>query len=376
VAPVGCYDDLATGVDLVDVSLFQVVDVPLLRDGEAMPASLRAAPVVQDRSAVIRAGLDVTDGFAPRELGLRVTISAPSGSCSFVGRASVASDSTDDPSTGLQVEVPADAVVADATYAVSVVECEAPSDDPSAGARFPLTGEADLDAVDTGPIKIRIIPYEVNGFVPDTSPSVIEGMRARVYSVYPTSEVQITVAPVVTGFATEIDVTDLLVATGVEQETPGTAPDEYYYGLYTGYATRNDFNANCGCATGSSQDLFHRAGFAIGAGFAGARAEDTLIHELGHLHGLPHAPCGGPSNVDPFYPHEDADTGSWGWDQRANTFVPSDHKDMMAYCYPRWVSAYHYGKLADWMVDVADAWTGPASIAPSPAPAAQQCFGH
>lgn len=379
VLPDGCYDRLAAQVDLLDVSLFQVVDVPLLRDREAIPGSVRPAPVVQNRPAVVRAGLDVGDGFEARELGLRVTITTPSGTRSFLARDTVAADSSDDPNTGLRVELPADALTADATYVVSVVECEAPTAPPSEGARFPRTGDGELDAIDTGPLKIHILPFEVNGFVPDTSPGVIEGLRERVYSLYPTDEVQITVGPVVANFASDVDVTDLLVATGQFQEQSDPVPtDVYYYGLYTGYATREAFEANCDCATGSSQELFDRAGFAIGAGFGDARAEDTLIHELGHLHGLPHAPCGEPSNVDPLYPHADADIGSWGWDVRTETFVPSDHKDMMAYCYPRWVSAYHYGKVAAWMEKARDEWMGPmnATGAASPPVDAHHCFGH
>ncbi len=376
--PDGCYDALASDVTLHDVSFYQVVEVPALLDGQSVSSELRPAPLVQGRPALVRVGVDVADGFVARELGLRVTVTTPSEVKTHLGRGVLAADSTGDPSTGLRVELPSDAMAPDARYVVSVVECEAPSGSPSDGARFPRTGEAELDAIEVAPLKIHMIPFEVNGFVPDTSPAVLEGMRDRVYSVYPVSDVQITVAPVRADFAPSVNVTDLLVATGVQQEQTDQAPaDVYYYGLYTGYATREAFNVDCGCSTGSSQELFHRAGFAAGAAFGDARAEDTLIHELGHLHGLIHAPCGEPANVDPLFPHPQADIDGWGWDVRAKVFVPSDHKDMMSYCYPRWISAYNYDKLASWMTTVAAPWTETMSLAPpSSPPAAHHCGEH
>lgn len=71
----------------------------------------------------------------------------------------------------------------------------------------------------------------------------------------------------------------------------------------------------------------------------------TIAHELGHNMSLSHAPCGDPSGIDASYPHADGTTGSWGWRysvlgrwQLISPFSP----DLMSYCYPPWVSGYHF----------------------------------
>jgi hypothetical protein len=176
---------------------------------------------------------------------------------------------------------------------------------------------------------------------------VIEGFRKAVLAVYPVTEVTITVGPVWADWSDSVDMGGVLVDTGVLQETDDAPADVYYFGLVTGAATREEFCESC--PTGTSQELTDRAGFAVGAAFADQKAEDTLIHELGHLHMLKHAPCGDPENVDPLFPYPDAAITVEGYDVRTGELVPPTHKDMMAYCYPRWVSDYNFGKLAEWV---------------------------
>jgi len=81
----------------------------------------------------------------------------------------------------------------------------------------------------------------------------------------------------------------------------------------------------------------------------------TMAHELGHACGLPHAPCGTPG--DPNYPayepydpagSPNASIGEYGLDISNGTIMPpATFKDMMAYCGPRWISLYNYGRLTN-----------------------------
>ena len=71
----------------------------------------------------------------------------------------------------------------------------------------------------------------------------------------------------------------------------------------------------------------------------------TMAHELGHNLSLMHAPCGGPSSVDPLYPYRDGSIGAWGYDHRGDSVIDKDEaKDLMTYCRPEWVSDYHFEK--------------------------------
>ncbi|MGB1275356.1 MAG: M66 family metalloprotease, partial [Nannocystaceae bacterium] len=146
---------------------------------------------------------------------------------------------------------------------------------------------------------------------------------------------------------------DALFDVGVLMEQTDMAPpDVYYYGLMQPAETRDDYDG----LTGTSQELDHRAGFAMGAGFGDELSESTLVHELGHLHFLKHAPCGSPSNLDPAFPHADGMAHTEGYDVRTQSFLGADEgSDLMSYCQPRWISTYHYEKLASW-VQVSQTW--------------------
>lgn len=71
-----------------------------------------------------------------------------------------------------------------------------------------------------------------------------------------------------------------------------------------------------------------------------------MTHELGHLFGLNHAPCGNPDNIDPYYPRTDGRIGDWGY-VAASTgagLVRPNLYDLMSYCTPSWISAYSFTK--------------------------------
>lgn len=73
-----------------------------------------------------------------------------------------------------------------------------------------------------------------------------------------------------------------------------------------------------------------------------------MAHEIGHNLGRRHSPCGNPSGVDPLYPYANADIGQIGVEIMPGTVdlkLPGDYSDLMAYCWPQWVSDYTYEGL-------------------------------
>ena len=70
-----------------------------------------------------------------------------------------------------------------------------------------------------------------------------------------------------------------------------------------------------------------------------------IAHELGHDFGLYHAPCGIDDvfSVDTWFPETDGSIGAWGYDFReGGQLVPPSRADLMSYCYPQWISDYHF----------------------------------
>jgi len=71
----------------------------------------------------------------------------------------------------------------------------------------------------------------------------------------------------------------------------------------------------------------------------------VIAHEIGHNFSLRHAPCG-VVGTDPAYPYSDGWAGAWGIDTASgqNVLVPPSAPDLMGYCYPAWISDYHFTK--------------------------------
>lgn len=106
-------------------------------------------------------------------------------------------------------------------------------------------------------------------------------------------------------------------------------------------------------ADGSQRYYYGFVHVAYGSGIAGigyigspaATGRDdsleTMVHELGHNFGRPHAPCG--TSGDPNFPYAGGRIGSWGYDAQTGALVsPSSHYDLMSYCDPAWISDYNY----------------------------------
>jgi hypothetical protein len=73
---------------------------------------------------------------------------------------------------------------------------------------------------------------------------------------------------------------------------------------------------------------------------------DVAAHEIGHNVGLPHVDCGGPAGTDPNYPYTGALIGNVGVDVYQQKLVSaSEYKDLMSYCWPKWLSDYNYQKI-------------------------------
>ncbi|MFF4361633.1 hypothetical protein [Streptomyces sp. NPDC001604] len=73
----------------------------------------------------------------------------------------------------------------------------------------------------------------------------------------------------------------------------------------------------------------------------------TFAHELAHLWGLKHAPCGNPANPDDNFVPKDGKLGDVGVDPHNMVVWPASTGDFMSYCgfEDKWISGYHWTKL-------------------------------
>jgi len=106
----------------------------------------------------------------------------------------------------------------------------------------------------------------------------------------------------------------------------------YYFGVVkTGYSSGI---SGMGYIGGSTRT-------AIGWDAKG-RAAHTMAHELGHLLGRSHAPCGNPSTSDPGFPYGGGAIGVHGLDVLTLKVKPVTVSDVMGYCPPSWISDYNW----------------------------------
>lgn len=87
-----------------------------------------------------------------------------------------------------------------------------------------------------------------------------------------------------------------------------------------------------------------RAGFAI-------RSGEVIAHEMGHIFGLYHAPCG-TSNPDPDYPNGDGTIGIWGYDFASGDLIRPVTYDLMSYCDPTWIGDYHFDRAIQGRISI------------------------
>jgi hypothetical protein len=350
---------LARDIKIKEVAVYQGVKVPIVRD--MMAVTDRNADLVQQREAMLRVFVEPGAAFQSRALSARFTLQTGIEPLKRFEKTITVSGASqdDDGASTFNIELPKDAFQEGTQYSVELRETSkcTPLMGTPVGARFPEAGLAPVGARLTGPVKVLLVPvrYEADGSnrLPDTSPEQLELMRKRLYSMYPTHEVLLTVRePVGTD---RTDLGDMLDQMRQLREDDAPPSDLAYYGLVRQADTFRDYcQQSCvtGIASFGSQSGVSSAG--MGIGFLEA-AVGTFVHELGHIYRRPHAPCGGAAGADEEYPYPEAALGSWGYDLSTRELLaPGDHVDFMSYCSPEWISDYNYQLLLEQIIVVSE----------------------
>lgn len=358
--PVSQNAAMPEGLTISEISGFQTVKVPIMKNGVA---TVGKAPLVANKDALIRVYVTVDGSWTTHNVVGLLDVTSGGSTQTFKAIISASASSTDDAIySTLNFKLPASVVTADATFKVRVVEqvkTAPPSDQPSP-TRYPQDGTSTvgMGVKSSGAqVKITLVPIKYNadgsGRLPDTGASQMSTFKTTMVEMYPVPDVVFTMhAAVNWGSAVAANGSGwgqlLQMITNLRQQE-GAAPDVYYYGAFSPAASFAQFCGG-GCVAGLSSvsqnlgDSWARA--SIGLGYSGLESAYTMAHEVGHAHGRNHAPCGGAQGVDPSYPYSGAGIGVWGYSMPDQALIPPTMgKDIMGYCQPQWISDYTYGAI-------------------------------
>jgi hypothetical protein len=348
----GCTGGAALGIALKRIDVYQTVKVPVMDSGAEITTDKRTSDIVTGRATMFRLSVALDPGFSARQISARVTVDNGTTAAQYFAKVAVSKDSVEtETASTFQVAVPPEQITADTRYSAELVEC-ATGSGQAGNARFPKTGEVELNARHTGGLKVMIIPLQANNKLPDTSDTALTTYRQQMMAMYPIDDITFTVAAPVT-IAYPIDWEGTLDQLRAKRKSESAPADVYYYGMLK---PQDTFAAFCGnaCTTGigyvgEPNSGAYRA--AMGAGYADRVSAQTMAHEIGHNHGRNHAPCvpngGSISGVDPKYPFSDGRTGIIGYDSRTKSLLSDKGTDLMGYCSNVWLSEYTYGGLTD-----------------------------
>jgi hypothetical protein len=357
--------DLAQHLRIRKISAYQSIEVPLARDGEHATRSrweniwgVEAAqvPLVAGREALVRIFVEPEDGFEKSLVTARIKLQAGGKTQILYGNKEVSAASSDgDLDSTINVVVPAEALAEGTKFGV-VLNGPQPSEAPSnkSSARFPEDGTLDDLGVDVGGdvMKVVLVPMRYQGRMPDTSDAQVETYRDHLLRRYPVTRVEVSVHDAIdyTGTITHDDgIGDMLEKISALHGKDSAASNVYYVGLLKPADKFWDF-CGSGCVAGLS---YVGEPASVWWGYSGTDwAGGTGAHELGHAHGLPHAPCG--VDGSGFWPndeaHANAKLGAWGWDPVEKKLVDPGNTaktvhDLMSYCGPSWIGDFNYAKL-------------------------------
>lgn len=339
-------------IRVTEIAVYQGVKRALVISGN--PAR-SLVPLVAERDALLRVYFEhpVPSGAAKIDGKLTLQTGDPIYASSTLNGASTDADIT----STLNFRIPQDRVKSPFAYAVDLVGSA-----PESSVRWPNEGLASVpvDGV-RNTLRVLLVPFSYHadgsGRVPDLSPEQLARYRSRLLGMFPVSSVEL-------GVRTTERWTEPLGPAGEGWQDLGfrlfqlrqedRAPEElYYYGVFNPAESLAQYcTGPCMAGLTVLNDQPPELGrvdlrLALGVGFQDV-ADDTAAHELGHAHGLSHAPCGSnldAATIDKEYPYEGGTIGVTGYDIVSAKLLPQESTDIMGYCEGRWISDYHFRKL-------------------------------
>jgi hypothetical protein len=211
---------------------------------------------------------------------------------------------------------------------------------PGSRLRYPAAGELALDVATVPKLWLRLVPIRLpDGSTGRVSAATRAEWTRELLGMFPVGEYDVDIR---TPYVTSANASDpsgdgwIRILNEIAALRLADGNRRYYYGILTHPGGNNI------------------AGIGYIGGLEGAppaaigyddlpQSSGTLAHELGHNFGRRHAPCGSPAGVDPAFPYPDGRTIAHGFHVATGAFKDgSQHRDLMTYCGPEWISDYTY----------------------------------
>ncbi len=344
----------ASDISITEVAFYQGVKIPVFANGQFI--TQRNAPIIAKRQGLVRVFVNPKQGVA-RPLLARLKIGTLVKEVIFTPAGIISSEGSR--TSTINFILAKNELPSSGEFSVSLFETEQCSDTPRGTVgtyTVPNTPqELDIKTL-AAPLRIMLVPFayygDNSGRVPQTDATVVKAFQDMADELYPVHEVEIEVRsrawiyePVISpngaGFSQALNFCMN------QRQADNVDDDVYYYCMFQPAATYQEFCSR-GCTSGiatvaNSGSVDVRGGIGISFGTSNT---GTMIHEIGHALGRPHAPCGNVSGVDPNYPYQGGSIGSYGYSiLTGEIFSPSEYGDFMGYCDSAWVSDYTYQKI-------------------------------
>lgn len=350
-------EPLVANLRISKIDMYQTVKVPLYKDNAWV--STRNASLVQGKKSYVRVSVEPMSGFSSHAVRGVLTLDNDGEKTVLTDDQSVSKASSDeDEASTFDFKVDGKLVGPNTKLSASVIETSCPAQPSTASAaRVPQSGSTALEADKISDMHVVLVPVTLNGITPDTSDDQLKKVTDALRAYYPVADVTVSFREPITwsGYigADGTGWSSLLNQIGRQRQSDGVAGNVYYFGMMN---PAKSFRQYCltSCVLGlAPQTTFvsRPNQIGLGVGFVDENTYTTVVHELGHAHGLPHAPCvprgGSIEGADTKFPYSGGKIGDWGWDSRSEKLMsPSTYTDIMGYCEPVWISDYNYEKIA------------------------------
>jgi len=349
---------LVRGLSISQVSAYQTVESVLARNGSAVAA---APAVVAGRPTLLRAFVTPQSDWVEREVSGRLFLANGDAEVTLYSTSTLspaAASQANDRNSTFEFQVPAADITPDTRFALELVECGGTATGTLSSARFPASDAAELGAIDTGGLRIHIVPLRANGQLPDTSSAGLEVYRLLFLDSYPISEIELSVGDPL-DIADPLDWTGNLDRVRALRQRENPAPEVYYYGMLKPTGTLAQF-CGTGCTAGigyiATGRLAAMGRAAMGLSYSDVQSGFFMLHEVGHNHGRQHAPCVPQgamiADIDANFPQPDGTTGGIGYNALGDQMLSAASTDVMGYCPNQWFSAYTYTGLLNTVLGV------------------------
>jgi len=377
---------LARNISIVMIEIDSGVTTQIMEDGVEIPMESRDIRIPKTRDTMIRLKVETGPGWSTRKIRAEMLLAHGDGTETIL-------KDTHEIDRGYYLEdlecmeggafcdpfstemfffgVPAEFMLPDVEYSVSLWEAEAGQEDtpePDPPPMFPADGTTvslgvdptylDMDMVIVPIDYTHAADYPDCDGMPDTSEANLQRYVDDITQLNPLESFTLTVREPFTwnqSVTSANGLSSLVSALAQLRQQDGAEPWQYYYGLLD----------NCGtCIANPPGCIVGMAGGSMAAAGLIVPGPSTFSHEVGHLQGRAHVACPVSSDgPDPTYPYPDGVIMDWGFGIRDfGLRAPELNYDYMSYCGPGWVSDWEWNATGERIEELSAMKGGAASI--------------